>query len=144
MVYFLNFRNLHLRVSFAAELGFEKILVPRLPQHSLNVNIECTRKSALLKQVELLVICDRFPRGLIHLNFIILILICFQLMMSGANYVIYDCSSARATPGISLYRILTLKENIVAVITQDRVRDDNLKRQIKNRTLCTRRLFVLT
>ena len=28
------------QVLFAAELEFPKILVPRLPQHTLNVNIE--------------------------------------------------------------------------------------------------------
>ena len=33
------------------------------------------------------------------------------------------------------YRSLTLGENIAAVITQDRVIDDNLKSQIKNK-LC--------
>ena len=33
------------RVLFAAELEFPKILVPRLPQHTLNVNIECAGKS---------------------------------------------------------------------------------------------------
>ena len=53
-------------------------------------------------------------------------------MMPSVNYVIYGCSSARLTPGVSLYRSLTLEENIVAVITQDKVIDDNLKRQIKN------------
>ena len=42
-------------------------------------------------------------------------------MMPGVNYVIYGCSSARTTPGVSLYRSLTLEENIVGVITQDRV-----------------------
>ena len=31
-------------------------------------------------------------------------------MMSGANYVIYGCSSARIIPGVSLYRSLTLEE----------------------------------
>ena len=36
------------------------------------------------------------------------------------------------------------RKNIVAVITQDRVIDDNLKRQIKNRTLHTCRLFLIT
>ena len=66
-------------------------------------------------------------------------------MIPGVNYVIYGCSSARTTPGVSLYRsCLTLEENIVAVITQDRVIDDNLKKQIKNRTLCTIRLFLLS
>ena len=65
-------------------------------------------------------------------------------MMSGANYVIYGCSSAKTTPGVSLYRSLTLEENIAAVITQDRVIDNSLKRQIKNQTLCTCRLFALT
>ena len=38
------------RVLFAAELEFPKILVPRLPQHTSNVNIECARKSEWLKQ----------------------------------------------------------------------------------------------
>ena len=64
--------------------------------------------------------------------------------MPGVNYVIYGCFSARTAPGVSLYRSLTLEENIVAVITQDKVIDDNLKRKIKNRTLCTCRLFLLT
>ena len=35
-------------------------------------------------------------------------------------------------------------KNIVAVITQDRVIDGNLKRQIKSQTLRTCRLFLLT
>ena len=72
-------------------------------------------------------------------------------MISCVNYVIFGCSSARTTPGVSLYRSLTCEENIVAceenivaVITQDRVIDDNLKRQIKNQTLFTSRLFLLT
>ena len=33
------------RVLFVAELQFSKILVPRLPQHTSNVNIECPGKS---------------------------------------------------------------------------------------------------
>ena len=52
-------------------------------------------------------------------------------MMPGVNYVIYSCFSARTTPGVSLlslYRSLILEENTVAVITQGRVIDDNLKR----------------
>ena len=43
--------------------------------------------------------------------------------MSGVNYLIYGCSYPRTTPGVSLYRSLTLEENTVAVITQDRVID---------------------
>ena len=65
-------------------------------------------------------------------------------MMPRVNYLIYGCSSARTTPGVSLYRSLTLEEDIVAVITQDRVIDNSLKKQIKNQTLCTCRLFALT
>ena len=65
-------------------------------------------------------------------------------MMPGVNYVTYGCSYERTTPGVSLYRSLTFKENIVAVITQDRMIDGNLKRQIKIQTLCTCRLFLLT
>ena len=64
-------------------------------------------------------------------------------MMPGVNYVIYGCSFARLTPGVLPYQSLTLGENIVAVITQDRVIDHNLKKQIKNQTLCTCRLFLL-
>ena len=37
-----------------------------------------------------------------------------------------------------------MEKNIIAVITQDKVIDDNLKREIKNRTLCTIRLLLLT
>ena len=33
------------RVLFSAELEFPKILVPRLPQHTSNVNMECAGKS---------------------------------------------------------------------------------------------------
>ena len=65
-------------------------------------------------------------------------------MMPGVNYVIYGCFSARTTPGVSLYQSLTFEENIVAVITQDRVMDNSFKRQIKNQILCTCRLFLLT
>ena len=40
-------------------------------------------------------------------------------MIPGVKYAIYGCFTARTTPGVSLYRSLTLEENIVAVITQD-------------------------
>ena len=53
-------------------------------------------------------------------------------MIPGVKYAIYGCFAARTTPGVPPYRSLTLEENIVAVITQDKVIDDNLKRQIKN------------
>ena len=63
-------------------------------------------------------------------------------MIPSVNYVIYGCSLARITPGVSLYRSLTLEENIVAVITQDKM-ITIWKGEIKNQTLCTERLFVL-
>ena len=47
-------------------------------------------------------ICDQLFGALIHLDFIILILICFYFMMPGVNYVIYSCASARTTPGVSI------------------------------------------
>ena len=65
-------------------------------------------------------------------------------MIPCVNYVIYGCFFARTTPGISLYRRLTPEENIVAVITQEQVIDDDLKKQIKNLKFCTCRLFLLT
>ena len=61
--------------------------------------------------------------------------------MPGANYVIYGYSSARTTPGVSLYWSLIVKENIAGVITQGRMIDDNLKGQIKNKTLYSCRLY---
>ena len=42
-------------------------------------------------------------------------------MRPGVNYVIYGCLSARTTPGASLYRNVTLEENIAAVISQDKL-----------------------
>ena len=78
------------------------------------------------------------------LNMWLLVLIYFWFMMPGVNYVKYGCSSARTTPEVSLYQNLSLRKNINAVITQNRVIDGNLKRQIKNQTLCTWRLFLLT
>ena len=39
-------------------------------------------------------------------------------MLPDVNFVIYGCSSARATPGVSLYCSLTLEENIVKVLSQ--------------------------
>ena len=68
-------------------------------------------------------------------------------MMPGVNYVIYGCFSARITAGVSILSVCqssTLEDNIVAVITQDKVIHDNLKTQIKNRTLCTCRLLLIT
>ena len=65
------------------------------------------------------------------------------MIIPDVNYEIYSCFSSRPTPRVSLYRSLTLEEKILAVITQDRVIDDNLKRQIKYRTLYTCRLFLL-
>ena len=65
-------------------------------------------------------------------------------MMPGVNYVIYGCLSAKTTQGVSLYQSLALEENIVEVITQGKVIDNYLKKQIKNRNLCTCRLFLLT
>ena len=59
--------------------------------------------------------------------------------MSGLNYAINGCFSSRTAPGPKPWR-----KSIVAVTTQDRVIDENLKREIKNRTLYTCRLFLLT
>ena len=39
------------QVLFVAELEFLKVLVPRLPQHTSNVNIDCGRKSEWSKQL---------------------------------------------------------------------------------------------
>ena len=65
-------------------------------------------------------------------------------MIPGVDYLIHSCSSARLTPGVNLYWSLTLKEKIVTIITQDRVIGDNLRKHIKNQSLCTCRLFLRT
>ena len=112
------------RVLFVAEPEFLKILAPRLPQHTPNVNNESAGKSKQLNSLYVTSFLEYWY-----------ILICFKSMMSGGNYVIYVCSSVRTTPGVSLYGSLTLEENIVAALTQDMVIDDSFKRQIKNRYL---------
>ena len=82
-----SFKNSHKRrkgslegsldgVLFAAELEFPKILFPRLPQHTSNVNIEYAGQSEWPKQLYL-AICDQLPGALIDLDFIILILTFF-------------------------------------------------------------------
>ena len=66
--------------------------------------------------------------------------------MPDINHIIYSCSSSRTTQGvITLQELHTVKKkkNIAAVIIQERVTDDNLKKQIKNQILCTCRLFLL-
>ena len=52
--------------------------------------------------------------------------------MAGVSYLINGSSSARTTAGVSLYWSITLEEKIMTVITQDRMIDGNLKRQIEN------------
>ena len=64
------------RVLFAAELEFSNILIPRLPQHTSNVNNECAGKSEWSKQLYSLYLTS-FLKGLINPNFFILVLICF-------------------------------------------------------------------
>ena len=59
-------------------------------------------------------------------------------------YAIYGCSNIWLLQECHYKGAEHWKENIVAVITQDRLIDDNLKRQIKNRTLYTRRSFLLS
>ena len=60
------------RVLFTTEIELQKIIVPRLPQNSSNINIECTGKSK--QQYSLY---EQLLGAVIYLRFIILILICF-------------------------------------------------------------------
>ena len=83
------------------------------------------------KNNTVLFIWDQLLAALIYLNFVILILICFSLMIPGVIFVIYGFYSEKTTLGVSLYLSFTLEENIITVITQDRVIDDNLKSQLK-------------
>ena len=98
----------------------------------------------MVKTTVLFIAKGQLLGALVHVNFNTLILIFFSLMIPGVNYLVYGCSSVGTTPGVSLYWSFTLDEIIIAVITQDRVIDDNLKRQIKNQTLCAITSFLLT
>ena len=60
------------RVLFPTEIELRKIIVPRLPQNSSNINIECNGKSKQLYSLY-----EQLLGAVIYLRFIILILICF-------------------------------------------------------------------
>ena len=60
-----------------------------------------------------------------------------------AQAEIHGCSYSRTTPGATTIQELHWRKNLVAVITQEKMIDDNLKRQIKKQTLCNCRLFLL-
>ena len=80
------------RVLFAVELEFLKILVPRLTQNISNVKNESTRKS---KQLYYLWLNSWSPDiSLCYCSDINLFFI-----MSGVNCAINGCSSSRTTPG---------------------------------------------
>ena len=64
------------QVLFAVELELPKIIVLRLPQYTSNENTECAGKVRMFKTT-VFFIFDQLLGTLIHLNFIILILICF-------------------------------------------------------------------
>ena len=117
-------------IFFTAELEFPKILVPRLLQriHQMQTFTVLEIKTTALFMKPASWSSDI---SLFYCSDIV-----FWLIIPVVNYAINGCSSSRATVGT-----YHLRKNIVAVITQDRVNDGNLKRQIKNRTLYTWRLF---
>ena len=57
------------------------MLVPRLPQDALDVNVECDGKAKQLYSL-----CDQPLGAPICLFFIILILTCFSLILPDVNY----------------------------------------------------------
>ena len=130
------------RALFGAELEFPKILVPRLPQNSSNVNIEYAGKSKQLYSIYSL--CDQLPGAMtssFYYSDINLFLIDYAYCKLCNISLLFFKNNSRSYhyTGVSHWR-----KTIVAVITQDRVADDYLKRQTKNRTLYTCRLFLLT
>ena len=127
------------RLLFAAEYEFPKILVPRRPQNSSNVNIECAGKSKQLYSLY-----DQLLGALISLFYysdsnLFVIDYAYCKLCNIWLLLFENNSRSYHYTGASHWR-----KNIVAVITQDRLIDSNLKRQIKNRTLYTCRLFLLT
>ena len=72
-----------------------------------------------------------------------------NLRMLFQNYSIFNCYSSRATPGISFFRITTKNDDKIKPEEQHCYSyysciDGDVKRQIKNQTLHTSRLFLLT
>ena len=65
-------RSSLVRLSFAAEHQFPKILVPRPPQNTSSVSIESTGKSK-----DMYYLCDQLSGVLMYFQHIVLILICF-------------------------------------------------------------------
>ena len=60
------------RVLFAAELEFPKILIPRLPQNTSAVNIKVPENQNSCNYL-----CDQLLKALIYLHFVVLTLISF-------------------------------------------------------------------
>ena len=112
-----------------SELEFSKMLVPRLPQNLSNVNIECAGKSK--QRYSIYSLRDQLLGAMIYVHFIVLILICFQLIIPAGNYAIYGCSSSRTTSGVISIQELHTGGKYFAVITQDRVIDDHFNSQVK-------------
>ena len=105
-------------VLFAAEFDFLKILVPWLPQNSSNASN-----------------CILYVASFLVQWYILIILFSFYLIISAVNYVIYGSSYSRVTSGvITTQRLHTEEKNVAAVITQNRVIDETLESQTKNRT----------
>ena len=72
-----------------------------------------------------------------------------NLRMPFENYSIFNCYSSRAAPGISFFRIPTKNDDKIKLEEQHCCSyysciDGDLKRQIKDRTLHTSRLFLLS
>ena len=78
---------------FAAKLEFPKILVPRLPKNTSNVNIEFTGKTWLLY-----FLCHQSLEAQIPLLYCSVINLCFQLTMRGGNCAIYGWPLSRTNP----------------------------------------------
>lgn len=73
------------RALFVAELEFLKILLTRLPQNTLNVNIKCVGK-----QKKLYSLCEQ-PVEAVMFFYCSAITLRFELIMPGGNCAIYAC-----------------------------------------------------
>ena len=80
-----------------AERKFPKILAPRLPQNTSNVNTEHNGKP---KQPYSL--CNQSFRTLMSSFYCSDINLWHQLIMLGGNCAIYDCYLSRTIPGVTL------------------------------------------
>ena len=129
------------RALFAAELEFSKILQPRLPQHTLNVNIEHTAKLEWSKQLYSLYLARFFEHWYILSYYYDINLFVIDDSWCKLCYI-YLLLCESDSRSITIPELNTGGKYYCSYYSR---KDDGWqKKKIKNQSLCTCRLFLLT